>query len=1071
MDLPEYPSYPKSHNEDDIHQESNSTNSPTINSFTIPTVNLNSKFQESVSDTKAENISVDILTKNNTPLNIANKITSPILNQLAGDFSKRSNISFVEPTLSKRRLQRVELRTNSNLSNTDNTSVNLFDSNSDNTDKATPRNYINEKLYDQNGPAKLLLKVDNTLQARGAYDNINYNQNSLIANNENSNIITDASNGLYSNQDNRQHSRLIDQVRNKEYSTEVNKLLNYQSGVSNIYNPGFVNQTQINKNFTNFGKNVFIEDSSEKNTTNRLNIDNIYPNSHDNYNSLHNQTEDTALKVRINSLDYDASNQNYNSVQSQTVSKDVKKLNPATFNPMKFNKLADTEKKTHYNRFVDLEAGSSSAINQYENFSTNLEENIGFLNTKSNKKTKSRAKNYTRLGNSNSSKNKKSFLELALEQWRSKSRQDEFLKRVYEYFIQKGITNMVLRKCLNLISILFVVFMTTFLFGCVDHHKIKKERSLNAVIIPQCHKHFSWYVNMVLYAFFTIWIIQFFKSLYEISKHLEIFYFYTQILKIETSDMNTITWNEIVKRLINVRNAEITQSKKMKNMKLDALSIANRIMRKENYILALINKDLIFFSLPFPIINKFNNFTKVLEWNLSFCLMNYVFDEHNRLKRRFLHESNRHVLSEGLKRRFIFMGIVNMIMAPFIVVFMLFFSFFRYFEEVYHEPGNIMTRGFTPYAQWQFMNFNELPHAFQRRIGSATIKANMYLNHFTNETVLIVARFIEFICGSFVGILIIFTVIDNELSLEFEIFQGKTVLFFIGLLGTIIASCRGMLKQKPCVIPNGNEDFNKSMMHPAWLLRNTLEDLQYMPEEWQGQLHTTKVKSEFLKLFKLRIIIFINELLGIFFTPFELILTLSKCSAEIIDFFREFSMYVDNVGYICSFSGFDFAQNGDPRLKAIPNINKNDYFASNAGKMEQSFIQFKPKDFTGSQFLNVAQKAENVMVSSWAQKARNYQDMKSSILPTGKSILNRKYANINQQQKAFNTGTNNEFTVDQNNLHLADLPLVNSQNMDMSMYNSMLTSQIQPNNNLNPNMLFVPGIFSLVNQLYDQTLM
>ena len=139
------------------------------------------------------------------------------------------------------------------------------------------------------------------------------------------------------------------------------------------------------------------------------------------------------------------------------------------------------------------------------------------------------------------------------------------------------------------------------------------------------------------------------------------------------------------------------------------------------------------------------------------------------------------------------MGVINLMFAPFIVVFLIIYSFFRHFEEIYHDPGTIASRAFTPYARWQFRNFNELPHAVNRRLNKAFPKAAAYLSHFTNETVAIVARFVAFVAGSFAAILIILSIIDNELSLEFQITPHRTVLFYLGLFGTVVATCRAMI--------------------------------------------------------------------------------------------------------------------------------------------------------------------------------------------------------------------------------------------------------------------------------------
>ena len=78
--------------------------------------------------------------------------------------------------------------------------------------------------------------------------------------------------------------------------------------------------------------------------------------------------------------------------------------------------------------------------------------------------------------------------------------------------------------------------------------------------------------------------------------------------------------------------------------------------------------------------------------------MEYLFDPRGRVRKVFLKSKNRGALIEGyvkdflssvslskrchfsLRRRFIFMGILNAIFAPFIVLYLLMYSFFRYFD-------------------------------------------------------------------------------------------------------------------------------------------------------------------------------------------------------------------------------------------------------------------------------------------------------------------------------------------------------------------------------------------------------
>jgi hypothetical protein len=60
--------------------------------------------------------------------------------------------------------------------------------------------------------------------------------------------------------------------------------------------------------------------------------------------------------------------------------------------------------------------------------------------------------------------------------------------------------------------------------------------------------------------------------------------------------------------------------------------------------------------------------------------MAYLFDRSGQVRKEFVKEKRRGDLVDGLKRRFVFMGCLNLLFSPFIVVYLLVYSFFRYFE-------------------------------------------------------------------------------------------------------------------------------------------------------------------------------------------------------------------------------------------------------------------------------------------------------------------------------------------------------------------------------------------------------
>lgn len=90
--------------------------------------------------------------------------------------------------------------------------------------------------------------------------------------------------------------------------------------------------------------------------------------------------------------------------------------------------------------------------------------------------------------------------------------------------------------------------------------------------------------------------------------------------------------------------------------KLDAHDIANRILRQENYLIALFNKELLDLRIPWPAFlkpfiteeeGKGKMLTQALEWNLRFCLMEYLFDDYGKVRKVFLKAKNRTALIEG----------------------------------------------------------------------------------------------------------------------------------------------------------------------------------------------------------------------------------------------------------------------------------------------------------------------------------------------------------------------------------------------------------------------------------------
>lgn len=435
-------------------------------------------------------------------------------------------------------------------------------------------------------------------------------------------------------------------------------------------------------------------------------------------------------------------------------------------------------------------------------------------------------------------------------------------------------------------------------------------------MIPQCSTKMPGWFSFLLWLFSLFWVLQVIRYAVDLTRlrHMHDFYFY--LLGISDQDIQTISWPEIVQRLMNLRDSNPatapTVSKKHRRFigsqskqRMDAQDIANRLMRKENYLIALFNKDILNLTLPLPFMKQRQFFSRTLEWNINLCLIDFVFNEQGQVRPIFLTDKYRKELGEALRRRFMVVGWINIVVAPFLVVYFLVHTFFRYFNEYQKNPSQIGSRQYTRLAEWKFREFNELWHLFQRRLKMSYPFASRYIDQFPKDMTVQLSRFVAFVAGALAGVLALVSVVDPELFLGFELSNDRTVLFYLGVFGSIWAVARGMVPEESLVFD------------PEYALGEVVAFTHYMPAQWTGRLHSEEVKRDFAALYQMRVVVVLEEALSMVCTPFMLWFSLPQCADRLIDFFREFTIHVDGLGHICSFAEFGF-QKGDNTVSQRP---------------------------------------------------------------------------------------------------------------------------------------------------------
>ena len=64
------------------------------------------------------------------------------------------------------------------------------------------------------------------------------------------------------------------------------------------------------------------------------------------------------------------------------------------------------------------------------------------------------------------------------------------------------------------------------------------------------------------------------------------------------------------------------------------------------------------------------------------------------------------------------MALVNLVLSPFLIAFLLIYFFLRHAEAFYHHPSSAGARRWSALAKWRLREFNELPHYITHRSGA-----------------------------------------------------------------------------------------------------------------------------------------------------------------------------------------------------------------------------------------------------------------------------------------------------------------------------------------------------------------
>jgi hypothetical protein len=274
--------------------------------------------------------------------------------------------------------------------------------------------------------------------------------------------------------------------------------------------------------------------------------------------------------------------------------------------------------------------------------------------------------------------------------------------------------------------------------------------------------------------------------------------------------------------------------------------------------------------------------TRTTEAHLRFALINQLFDSRLVARRAFLSSP------PALQRQFILQGALHLLVLPFVVIFSAVFWFLSLAEEARSSKQYLGARLWSPHALWLFREYNELPHALERRSLVAVPLADNYLRQFPNPLLALLGRTVVFISGSLLVVLLSITVlVDEQLLTEMQL-GSRNLLWYVAILSAVVAAGRS-------VVPS----LADQVVDPAAAMTKVAAHTHHFPWVWRGKEHTSPVRGELEQLFPNRVFLALRELTAIVVAPYLLFFVFPFRSRVLLAVLKELTVSTPNLGDVC----------------------------------------------------------------------------------------------------------------------------------------------------------------------------
>jgi len=521
------------------------------------------------------------------------------------------------------------------------------------------------------------------------------------------------------------------------------------------------------------------------------------------------------------------------------------------------------------------------------------------------------------------------------EGWGAAANLDLYFSSLYSYFYHRGLTPLVCKGIVELVTLFMTLVLSIFLFvyvdwrkliSCIDESTCESDFVQGYIVRHPFAKRTAWTLIVALYILifcaygsFAVW--SFFR---QIREALQAKWVFEERLGIPEHRLEggAVEWDrDVVEKLVQLQESGEYRIA-IHGKDIDALVVANRILRKENFLVALFNRGLLDLSVPF-LGNCF--YCPSVELSLYFSILNFMFNHKYNIRPAF------YLDHAALRRRFVLCGIAHVVFMPFLLFFLTLHFGLQHAYDWKSTKQYLGPRDWSMASKLRFREFNELPHVFERRLAPSHEAAEGYLKLFgQKEIVTAIGRILVFISGSLGAVLIGFAAINDAILLHVKIADWN-LLWYAGIVGVIYSTGKSMIpnrEARPRYIKNMHETMDNA-------LANVATYTHYYPDLWLKRGWDKSTHSAFSSMYQFKAQLFMQEILAAIVAPYVLCVSLARCAEPICEFILATKTEISGVGEVCGFATFDFDNFSDEGWEGRT-LGKTEELA---GSLSQSIMQ------------------------------------------------------------------------------------------------------------------------------------